>query len=1264
MDEKLFDGVFGYGTHDTRLSPNTKVPDTIFDGLPSNKTQTVYKNSNEFLTSSLFYFFLKCKKSCNLTQLSKKKRMDKIHKLTPQEMNRVIDSCQTQYSMVQHQIESFDHFMRHMIPEIIRENSVICVVSERSESIHIIQLGNISTPKPMLEQGNTRRPIYPIEARNRRLTYSTNVYIDITHSVFGLPKVDESNFNLTDAVSQISTTTEIPDILVGHLREKNIYREVELCKLPVMVKSSFCWTSQSDSFELGEDPYDEGGYFIVNGNERTILMQEKMRINRAIVTEKPRDKKYTFSCEVRSLHEKRIRSTSTLYVMISRVTPYRVYVKLPFISQVMPLATLFGLIGFKDVNLMKHFILRKMFLNDQTMHNKKHFIVNHILQSILIDEYQERSREDIMEYFGSFASTDQKTREKKILHVYKMITGELLPHIGVVENAQICRKKALFIGDMVRRLIESVLGYRKPDDRDDYTNKYLETAGVSLGLLFRHQIRSVMKKMKTQFQKDLDQGKYVTLLQLFRTGSITTTIKRALANGDWSRKKGPSAQNQKGVAQILTNVNRYSKLSHLRRINTPLSRDGKDPKPRQLHTSHWGITCACETPEGTTCGLIKGLAQVTNVRIDTPSEPIIKLIYSFKDVVPFHESNIENEIHDISIFVNGSIVGFTSCPEVLFERLRVYKQYQDIPFNTSLLYKKGENEFHVNTVRGCPCMPLIRLDNFHKFSEIYNKYLNSQHLWTMLIEHGIIEYIDKETATNNIMIASTFDQLLKYDGYTYLEIDPNVILGVLASQIPFANRNQAPRNIYWTSMGKQAVTAPPLNHEQRCDNKIHILEYPQKPLVYTDASERLHFSELPTSQQAIVAIMCYTGYGMEDAVILNQGSIDRGLFASTFKQSYHDAEHHGPEQETFQVPPSDTISMQRGNYEKLDSETGVVKPRTFVQNNDVLIGKTISTSSLKRGQKNKTKFTRDKSTLFKALDSAVVDKVSITPNVEKEQAKLVHVRTRMRMTPQVGDKFCSMHGQKGVCGIILSEVDMPFTADGMKPDVILNPHGIPSRMTIGQLMEMLGAKLACFQGSRVNGTSFRDTTIESIAEKMPQYGFSSTGEETMYSGITGEMMKCRVFMGPLSYMRLKHMPTFKMHARNTGPVCVLSRQPQGGRSREGGLKWGEMERDTCISHGVPAVLQDRLFQQSDYYETVVCGKCGIFAEMAASKRNTYGESLNGDPEHYCRYCNTSEHVQKIPIPYAAKLLFQEMAGLHVAVRMRFVEDDRFIIEPV
>jgi DNA-directed RNA polymerase II subunit RPB2 len=522
---------------------------------------------------------------------------------------------------------------------------------------------------------------------------------------------------------------------------------------------------------------------------------------------------------------------------------------------------------------------------------------------------------------------------------------------------------------------------------------------------------------------------------------------------------------------------------------------------------------------------------------------------------------------------------------------------------------------------------------------------------------GVIEYIDPMESEQTV-IANNYDDIKaenvkiatdvpvgasiaenNYKYFTHCEIHPSLILSVITANIPFPDHNQAPRNTFQGAMAKSALGVYSTNFTRRMDTLGHVLHYPQKPIVNPRTSLYTSSKELPAGMNCIVAIASYTGYNQEDSVILNQSSIDRGLFHSVFYRTYKDEEKKNAisgEEEKFGNPPAmDTAGRKNGNYDALD-ESGFAKVNSPVNGGDVIIGKSIN---LKKEDPNGKKY-RDVSMTLRGNESGIVDRVIWNRN--GEGYRFAKVRVRSTRVPIIGDKFAARHAQKGTMGISYRQEDMPFTKDGLTPDIIMNPHAIPTRMTIGQLLECLLGKVSVLNGHESDATPFTGTQVEDVAAYLKKYyHYNELGDEVMYNGMTGEQMKVKIFIGPTYYQRLKHMVEDKIHSRSTGPLQILTRQPAEGRSREGGLRLGEMERDCLLAHGTAQFVKERLLDMSDKFRVYICKQCGTFVTAGNPYKNIY----------YCKTCNNSTNIAEVHLPYAYKLLTQELMSLSIVPKI-------------
>ncbi|MCL7047334.1 hypothetical protein MKW94_006641 [Papaver nudicaule] len=1176
---------------------------------------------------------------------------DEEEEISQEDAWPVINAYFEEKGLVRQQLDSFDEFIQTDIQEIVMETPDIEIrpesqhnpsaqqVPDFAETVYKIKFGQIYLSKPvMTEADGETSTLFPRDARLRNLTYSSPLYVDVTKEIIQKGHDYE----------QVTETEVLSKVYIG--------------KVPIMLRSSFCTlygNSEKDLVELGECPYDQGGYFIINGSEKVLIAQERMSTNHVYVFKRQQPNKYAYVAEVRSMSESHGRPPISMIVgMLSRGSEkgsspgQRIHCTLPYIRSAIPIIIVFRAMGFvADKDILQHICYD--FTDNEMMD---------LLRPSLEEAFVIQNQQVALDYIGKRGSTVGATRAKRIQYAKEILQKEMLPHVGVGEYCE--TKKAYYFGYIIHRLLLCALGRRPQDDRDHYGNKRLDLAGPLLGGLFRNLFRKLTRDVRGYMQKCLDNGKDVNLHFGIRASTITNGLKYSIGTGNWGQAN--AAGTRAGVSQVLNRLTYASTLSHLRRLNSPIGREGKLAKPRQLHNSQWGIMCPAETPEGQACGLVKNLALMTYVTVGSSANPILEILDDF-GMENFGEISPAVIPQSTKIFVNGRWVGIHRNPEPLVNNLRQLRRQVDINMEVGIVRDVRLKELRLYTDYGRCSRPLFVVEDQRLLIKkrdiraLQQWESPEETAWHDLFKRGCIEYVDTQeeettmiSMTVNDVVSARLNPKEAYSNtYTHCEIHPSLILGVCASIIPFPDHNQSPRNTYQSAMGKQAMGIYMTNYQLRMDTLAYVLYYPQKPLVTTRAMEHLHFRQLPAGINAIVAIACYSGYNQEDSVIMNQSSIDRGFFRSLFFRTYKDEEKKVGTliKEDFGRPNREnTMGMRHGSYDKLEDD-GFAPPGTRISREDVIIGKTspVAQDDDQKGQASRYTH-RDHSTSMRHSESGMVDQVMLTTNADG--LRFVKVRMRSVRIPQIGDKFSSRHGQKGTVGMTYTQEDMPWTCrakpikgmpwavESITPDIIVNPHAIPSRMTIGQLIECIMGKVAAEVGKEGDATPFTDVTVDNISNALHKCGYQMRGFETMYNGHTGRKLTSMIFMGPTYYQRLKHMVADKIHSRGRGPVQILTRQPAEGRSRDGGLRFGEMERDCMIAHGAANFLKERLMDQSDAYRVHVCEHCGLIA-IANLRKNAFE----------CRGCKNKTDIVQVNIPYACKLLFQELMSMAIAPRM-------------
>ena len=1155
------------------------------------------------------------------------------------------------YRLVRHQIESYNHFINFQAQKTIQMFNPVVI---RSENDYVpennqyllevfISFENFKMYPPQIHENNgATKMMLPQEAKLRNFTYASTmtVDLDIQYIIRNTEKMDSPKI----------INKKIPKINIG--------------KMPIMIKSSICALTQNShiSHLLTEEcPMDSGGYFIIKGSEKTVLGQERAAENRVYCFDGKNTTKWSYYAEIKSVPDFKCISPKQFEVLIANKNNgygNGIYCNIPRVKNSIELFTLFRAFGvISDKDICNYIVLNEKDENTSDILN--------YLQSSIIDANKYLTQDEAIKHITTSVmytpiNMDKETGSKKKKEfTIEILNNDIFPHCKTL------KQKLYFLGYMTSELIKTALGWRKVDDRDSYVNKRIELTGTLINNLFRNYFNKMVKELIKQVIKEINNGSWrssedyeniinmTNIYKIIKSTTIENGITRALATGDFSIKQANTTK--VGVAQVLNRLTYGSGMSHLRRINTPLEKSGELIAPRKLHNTTWGFLCPAETPEGQSIGVVKTISYMSHITIPTESLSLYEYV---KPYITSVDDTTSYELNDkVKVFINGAWIGVSSDPNYLYTEMKNKKYKGIINIYTSIIFDYKNAEIRICNDGGRLTRPVLRVKDGKAIitKDVIEKLSNDELSWNDLLissflPESVIEYIDPDEQNFALIYMKSKGDFIKHDPkqYTHSEIHPSTIFGVLASCTPFPDHNQAPRNTYQSAMAKQAVGVYATNYDKRMDKTAYVLTYPSRPLVDTRIMNFIHLNKVPSGCQIHVAIMTHSGYNQEDSVLVNRGSIDRGLFSATIYHTERDEDNNIIRDEIIRCKPdrTKTKGIKLGNYDKLN-EDGFIPENTLVENRDVIIAKIIP---IKENRNDHTKVIKyeDQSVVYSTAEETYIDKNYTGRN--GDGYNFAKVRLRNFRKPVYGDKFSSRHGQKGTCGNIIPECDMPFTKDGLKPDIIINPHAIPSRMTIGQLKETLLGKVLLELGLFGDGTSFGDLDVSTIAEELQKLNYESYGNEIMYDGLTGEQMETSIFIGPVFYQRLKHMVNDKVHSRATGPMVNLTHQPLEGRSRAGGLRVGEMERDVLISHGATRFCKERLFEVSDKYTVHVCKKCGMMAIYNDGNRETFN-TKSDFTIHQCRTCDNTTDFATVDMPYANKLLFQELQTINIVPRI-------------
>ena len=1240
------------------------------------------------------------------------------------------------YPFTSHHLDSYRELIKTHIPNIIKSYNPITMIKNDDFNNVIMKVdvfvggeeGNdIYIDRPITYENGTPKLITPNDARLRNLTYETHLFAKVV-------------VKITHDGNKVITKT---------------FSNVAIGSIPIMLHSDACVLNNQGSEilrQLGECPYDMGGYFIIDGKEKVIIAQEKIVTNRLFITKLKDDKNFGHKGIIRCVADNAAMAPRSVefYIVKNpvlgeaqedddedvgedfRSSKGAIYVSLPSFNGKIPLFILFralGIVSDKDI----YYTIFGTGMNDI----EKSFFDNFIRPSVADAGYDFNKKfvpvftqEDALNYLKF------RVQYGTLEHVRTVLTTDVFPNMTEFSN------KGKYLGYLTLQFIKTVKGILPLSDRDSYIFKRIDISGFMLSELFheayeklRDSVRNIMDSMYYygSWRQLQDYNNFITennIYKMLPSMVVTETFSKSL-KGRWGLASDEDPE--LGKVQDLSRISYIGFLSHLRRINMPLDRSIKITSPHRLHSQQWGMMCPFESPDGASIGYLKNLSLLTKITAGINVEDIKQCLLDI-GVIPLENCHIYPNKKITNVFVNGSLYGITGDALLTSRLLKAYRRNGLINALISISWHIPTNEIRIFTEAGRPCRPVLILqrntrgvnqvlafkqkydnwfdmlngstvklkddektdDYYYKSSYIDPQTLNlgkgtsggyddddNDELYKggyeeededaddkTLREHrdkfkkilkileknsACIEYLDNEE-TDTCYIAMSQEEINPY--HTHLEIHPSTIMSVVSGNIPLANHNQSARNVFHAAQSKQAIGMYATNFNKRFDTMSYVLHYPQRPIINTRIAQYTLSDYMPNGFNTVVAIMTYTGFNQEDSIMINKASVERGLNYLSYYKSVSATSKIVSQNERiifgnpikYRDRGIKVANIKHADYSLID-DNGYIKEGSYIAKGGkaVIIGM-LNVKDVYKEVKKGVFIEQVKETIYTDISMTtdnslfgIVDKVYISNKLAGEDSIICKVRFLKIKKPEFGDKHASRHGQKGVIGMIIPEENMPYTKDGVRPDIIINPHAIPSRMTIGHLVECAFAKLCCLEGLLGDGTVFIPFDEKVVYKGLDNLGFDSHGNEILYNGFTGKQIETQIFIGPTYYFRLKHMVAEKMNVRNVGAKVLLTRQPTEGRRKGGGLRIGEMERDSVLSHGVSLFMKESMMERSDKFKWCVCKRCGTLVSFNPVK--DIGT---------CAHCKQDD-IALVETPYAFKLMIQELEAMGIEPRLNTEE---------